>query len=256
MTEKKTLVVGIGEVGGPLAQVLDTNGKVLRHDLEPLDIDDQIGIMHICIPFRDREHFCTTAAGYIRRFKPELTIVNSTVIPGTTRMLEKMTGRTICYSPVRGKHTQMADALRTYRKFVAGTDLVAVERAEAHFREAGIKTERMSSPDELELAKLAETTYFGVLIAFAQELNRYAVGANADYSQIAKFFTEIEFLPRSTYYPGFIGGHCVIPNINLLLQVADSPLLRAVLLSNERRAGEVDLDGRLVPHSESNGNLR
>jgi len=210
--------------------------------------------MHLCFPFRDREHFCMTAAGYIRRFLPDLTIINSTVIPGTTRMLERMTGRTVCYSPVRGKHTEMVAALRSYRKFVAGSDLAAVERAETHFRDAGIKTERMGSPDELELAKLAETTYFGVLIAFAQELNRYAAGANADYNQITKFFSEIEFLPRSTYFPGFIGGHCVIPNINLLLQVADSPLLRAVLLSNDRRGGEVDLDGHLVSNSHSGGN--
>ena len=112
----------------------------------------------------------------------------------------------------------------------------------------------MSSPENLELAKLAETTYFGVLITFAQELNRYAVGADADYGEITKFFKEIEFLPRSSYYPGFIGGHCVIPNINLLLQVAESPLLKAVLLSNDRRAEELDLRANHAAGPQSSGN--
>jgi hypothetical protein len=52
-------------------------------------------------------------------------------------------------------------------------------------------------------------------------------------------FEEIEFLPRTRYFPGFIGGHCVIPNINLLQRVARSPLLQAVLDSNRKRAHEL-----------------
>jgi hypothetical protein len=244
VTETKTLVVGIGEVGGPLAQVLESSGSVLRHDLEPITFDDPIGVMHICFPFTDQGRFCETAAQYIRRFSPELTIINSTVIPGTTRRVEQITGTSVCYSPVRGKHVEMAGALRGYRKFVAGTDPEAVGRAEAHFREAGLETERMSNPEVLELAKLSETTYFGVLIAFAQELNRYANRVSADYVEMTKFFREIDFLPHTTYYPGFIGGHCVIPNINLLLRVEESPLLKAVLSSNDERARELERNSR------------
>ena len=41
----------------------------------------------------------------------------------------------------------------------------------------------MDQPETLELAKLAETTYFGVLIAFAQELNRYAATVGANYER-------------------------------------------------------------------------
>ena len=41
------------------------------------------------------------------------------------------------------------------------------------------------------------------------------------------------------YYPGFIGGHCVIPNIQLLRTIQSSPLLEAVLESNRLRAEEL-----------------
>src|SRR5262249_11862792 len=82
--------------------------------------------------------------------------------------------------------------------------------------------------------------YFGVLISFAQELNRYAQECGVGYSEIPNFFREISFLPNTNYYPGFIGGHCVIPNIHLLLQIADSPLLNAVLTSNDLRARELE----------------
>ena len=106
-----------------------------------------------------------------------------------------------------------------------------------------MQTERLDSPETLELAKLAETTYFGVLIAFAQDLNRYAAQSGADYAQAVSFFDEVDFLPRTRYFPGFIGGHCVIPNINLLQRVARSPLLQAVLDSNRRREHELKCDG-------------
>jgi len=254
VTEKKTLVVGIGEVGGPLAQILESAGEtVLRHDLEPQSFADPIGVMHICFPFTDADRFCDMAAAYVRRFAPELTIINSTVMPGTTRRVEIKTGRKVCYSPVRGKHVEMASAMRNYRKFVAGSDLEAVERAERHFQEAGLIVERMSTPEALELAKLAETTYFGVLIAFAQELNRYAGRAGVDYAELPSFFKEINFLPRTTYYPGFIGGHCVMPNINLLLKFADSPLLQAVRFSNELRAEELEQNHQRVVASTRDG---
>ena len=54
--------------------------------------------------------------------------------------------------------------------------------------------------ESLELAKLAETTYFGVCIAFAQEMNRYAERVGGDYSEAIDFFEEVDFLPRQRYF--------------------------------------------------------
>ena len=77
------------------------------------------------------------------------------------------------------------------------------------------------------------------MIAFAQEMNRYAATVDANYDEAVSFFDEVDFLPQTRYFPGFIGGHCVIPNINLLQRIAHSPLLEAVLDSNRRRAEEL-----------------
>jgi hypothetical protein len=78
-----------------------------------------------------------------------------------------------------------------------------------------------------------------VLIAFAQEFSRYANRVSGDYTEARKFFEEVDFLPHTKYYPGFIGGHCVIPNIQLLHTIASSPLFEAVLESNRLRAEEL-----------------
>jgi UDP-N-acetyl-D-mannosaminuronate dehydrogenase len=241
------LVVGLGEVGSALSQVLRRNGRdVLEHDLERREFDEPISVMHLCFPFTRPADFETAALSYIERFKPELTIINSTVVPGTSRRIAEKASRPIAYSPVRGKHIRMADDLLKYRKFVAGTDDATANRAAEHFRQAGMTTQCISKLETLELAKLGETTYFGVLIAFAQEFNRYANRVDADYEEALDFFEEVDFLPRTRYYPGFIGGHCVIPNIQLLRTIASSPMLEAVLESNRLRAGELNEDAGMT----------
>jgi UDP-N-acetyl-D-mannosaminuronate dehydrogenase len=236
----RTLVVGLGEVGGALAAVLDRKETVLRHDLDRVKIEEPIGTMHICVPFQSPHQFETVALGYISRFEPALTIINSTVLPGTTRSIAEQSGRPVAYSPVRGKHVRMEEDLLHYCKYVAAPGRADAASAEAHFQAAGMKTRRMTEVESLELAKLAETTYFGVCIAFAQEMNRYAERVGGDYSEAIDFFEEVDFLPRQRYFPGFIGGHCVIPNIKLLLQIAPSQALEALLDSNERRAIEIE----------------
>jgi UDP-glucose 6-dehydrogenase len=238
LPDRKTLVVGIGEVGGALAEVLGRSAPVLLHDLERVDFDCPIGVMHICIPFFSQTQFVAATLSYIERFRPELTIVNSTVLPGTTRMVAAKSRSAVAFSPVRGKHIRMVEDLLRYVKFISAADPAAAATATAHFYKAGFRTRTMSKPEALELAKLAETTYFGVLIAYAQELNRYAERLEVDYSEASSFFEEIDFLPKVRYYPGFIGGHCVIPNIKLLKQVYESELLNAVLSSNDKREEE------------------
>ena len=237
--ERKTLVVGIGEVGSALMKVLERKGPVLWHDIEPREFADPIGTMHFCIPYRSPAEFESTAVSYIRRFKPLLTIVNSTVVPGTTRKIAEQAGAAVAYSPIRGKHARMTEDLLRYAKFVAAPDPAVAEAAERQFASVGMKTRRVARVETLELAKLAETSYFGVLIAFAQELNRYAERVDANYSEMTEFFEEIDFLPSTKYFPGFIGGHCVIPNLHLLKRISPSQLLDAVLDSNERRAVEL-----------------
>ncbi|MFZ1118710.1 MAG: hypothetical protein WCA59_16955 [Candidatus Binataceae bacterium] len=243
MEHGETLIVGLGEVGAALAEVIERRWPVLRHDIEPREFDAPIGVMHVCIPFQSSAPFEDAVCGYIERFDPALTIVNSTVLPGTTSALARRTGKPIAYSPVRGKHVRMAQDLLHYVKYVAAAEHEIAALAQAHFERAGMQTRRMDRPETLELAKLAETTYFGVQIAFAQDLDRYARRVGADYEEAINFFEEVEFLPRPRYFPGIIGGHCVIPNIQLLRKLADSPLLDAVLDSNSQRARELQPPG-------------
>ncbi len=263
MEHGETLILGMGEVGAALAEVIERRWPVLRHDIEPRDFEGPIGVMHVCIPFQSSAPFEDVVCAYIKRFDPALTIVNSTVLPGTTSALARRTGKPVAYSPVRGKHVRMTQDLLHYVKYVAAAEPAIAGLAQAHFERAGMKTRRMDKPETLELAKLAETTYFGLQIAFAQDLDRYARRVGADYEEAINFFEEVEYLPKTRYFPGIIGGHCVIPNIQLLRKLVDSPMLDAILESNSLRARELQArksksdkrkSVRLVSH-KSNGDL-
>jgi UDP-N-acetyl-D-mannosaminuronate dehydrogenase len=246
--KKTTLVIGLGEVGKPLLTVLQRHDpNVIGIDIEPSSVAAQIGVMHVCFPFVDQSHFQDTVASYAHKYSPELIVINSTVVPGTTRAIERNCGIASVYSPVRGKHVNMFEELCTYAKFVAGTDAQATQRVMEHFKSAGMHSEAMSVPEALELAKLLETTYFGLLIAWAQEMNRFAQTVNADYQEVGRFFREISYLPSVLFQPGHIGGHCVMPNIDLLTQRFQSDLLCAIRTSNEVRMRELQATGQQLP---------
>jgi UDP-N-acetyl-D-mannosaminuronate dehydrogenase len=246
--KKTTLVIGLGEVGKPLLTVLQRyDPDAMGIDIEATSIAAQIGIMHVCFPFVDQSQFQSTVASYAHMYVPELIVINSTVAPGTTRAIESDCGIACVYSPVRGKHAKMVDELCAYTKFVAGTDAKATQRVMEHLKSAGMQSEAMSVPEALELSKLLETTYFGLLIAWAQEMNRFAQTVNADYQEVGRFFREISYLPSVLFQPGHIGGHCVMPNIELLQQRFQSDFLSVIRTSNEMRACELQATGQQLP---------
>ena len=239
-SEAVTLVVGLGEVGKPLYTILKRREPgAIGIDIEPASVNEPVGIMHICFPFHGAAQFQSAVVGYAKKYSPKVIVINSTAVPGTTRSIEEATGLPCVYSPVRGKHTKMVDELLTYVKFVAGTNAQATLQVQEHFKAAGLPSEIMSAPEALELAKLLETTYFGLLIAWAQDMNRFAEAVDADYLEVGKFFREIGYLPSVLFQPGFIGGHCVMPNIALLQQRFESEFLEVIKRSNEARKEEL-----------------
>ena len=78
---------------------------------------------------------------------------------------------------------------------MGGLDTESAERAARHFESVGMKTRVLSSSEATELAKLTETTYFGLLIAWAQEVERYCDQLGVNYDEIVSIYDEIPFFP-------------------------------------------------------------
>jgi UDP-N-acetyl-D-mannosaminuronate dehydrogenase len=245
----KVMVVGMGEVGQPLFHILSKSYDCSAVDLQPVEIAEACAVMHICYPFQMPD-FVGTTAGYIRKYDPALTVIHSTLAPGTTRRIHERTpDKMLIYSPVRGKHARMEQDMMFYKKFVAGFDAAAVELARDHFHAAGLQTDVFRTPEIAELSKLLETTYFGILIGWAQEVERLAGEVDGNFDEVMAFIREVGFLP-SHIFPGYIGGHCVMPNIAILRKQFSSDFLDAVVRSNQAKAAaeETKLSAEQMAH--------
>lgn len=232
------VVVGMGEVGKPLANILSRSYECVKVDLAPIDVNKPCSILHICYPFQIADFNSVTAA-YIRKYSPALTVINSTVTPGTTRKIQMMVGQDspLAYSPVRGKHARMETDMLRYKKFVSAFTQSALRQAKTHFQGAGFKTDSFRTPEIAEISKLIETTTLGVMIVWAQEMERLAARYEASFEEVNAINEEVGLLPRGVF-PGVIGGHCVMPNIALLRTEFHSQLLDAFVESNRLKAQE------------------
>lgn len=234
MKKNKVVVIGLGEIGKPLFQLISERHEALGVDISPVEPPGNVDVLHVCYPFQIRD-FVGETARYVELFRPALTVINSTVAVGTTRTIAERTGTAVVNSPVRGKHARMLEDLRFYTKFVGALDSSVAQMTVHHFESLDLATKVLSSPEATELAKLTETTYFGLMIAWAQELERYCDQIGEDYDEISSFYDEIKFFPPVKYFPGVIGGHCVMPNIEILSKVKPSVLLDAIQASNQMK---------------------
>jgi len=236
VSDNVVVVVGLAEVGRPLFKILSHTYECIGVDLQPVRMAKKCSVLHLCFPYQIRD-FAQTSCEYIAKYKPEYTVVNSTVAPGTTQAIAVRSGAYVAYSPVRGKHAKMeADMLR-YRKFVGADEPKVVDAVIQHFSGAGFKTDRFRSSKAGELSKLLETTWLGVLVSWAQEVERLAEKYGATYDEVDAFIEEIDFLPH--VFPGTIGGHCVMPNIEILRAALQSDFLDNIVRGNELKANQL-----------------
>lgn len=231
----QVVVAGLGEVGKPLLELASRHYEVIGVDVGPASHIERADVMHVCYPFQIAD-FIGETARYIELYKPALTIINSTVSVGTTRAIAERTGACVVNSPVRGKHARMLEDMGRYTKFVGAIDPAAGAAAASHFAAMGLSTKVLSSPEATELAKLTETTYFGVMIAWAQEVERYCDQSGQNYEEVVSFYDEVKFFPPVKYFPGVIGGHCVMPNIRILSnKYTDAVVIDAIEASNRMK---------------------
>jgi|TARA_B110000014_G_C20054506_1_gene548741 UDP-N-acetyl-D-mannosaminuronate dehydrogenase len=226
---EKDLVIGLGEIGLPIFKLfskntiiegIDKNPKLSK--IKPSLENHKISIMHICIPFN--KLFISEVRKLEKKFKPRLIVIHSTISPHTTEKLQNKLEIPIIYSATRGVHKRMLRDLKRYVKFYsiyenAPNSKWASKIFENKLKKCNVKYQKMSTPLTLELAKIiCDTSYYGWLINYAQISKIITEKENVDYDEMWKFSDEIHKIlkNRPKMFPGFIGGHCVIPNLELI----------------------------------------
>jgi len=250
LTKERDVIIGMGEVGSAFSKLLQREGE----PLEGYDIDskkcfqhscnstDLIYFLHICIPFKKFPEFSSSVKKSIQDIKPKAIVIHSTVAPKTTQKIQSEVDIPVLYSPIRGVHARMIDDMKRYTKFYSVEKKFSnpvIEKAyENRLSKAGVTTKKMSSPITLELAKiLTDTSYYGWLIAYAQKTKMIADDYGVDFDEMWAFSDEIQkFLNnRPKMYAGMIGGHCVLPNLELL---GDDTLLLIKEINKEFSEGK------------------
>ena len=228
---KKQLVVGLGEIGKPIFKLIRKKNLVVGYDVSPKIFDEKqfkkynqlpVNFMHICIPFT--KNFQNNVIDLYEKFKPEGIVIHSTIKPYTTKEIQAKLPVPIIYSATRGVHKRMLYDLKRYTKFFAieknaPRKMWAAKKFSSLMKNSGTKTKQMSDPITLELAKIiCDTSYYGWLITYSQLSNMIAESHGVNYDEMWTFSDEIhKYLGnRPKMYPGIIGGHCVIPNLDLI----------------------------------------
>lgn len=229
---EKAGILGYGEIGKAMARFYK-NPKI--KDLDRNDGLQGIEILHICIPWSDK--FVEIVKNQIERSKPKITIINSTVAPGTTKKI----GGMVVHSPVRGVHPKLYEGIKTFVKYIGANSKEAADLAQKHFKSLGVKTKVFYPSATTELGKILDTTYYGVCIAWHKEMKKICDQFNVDFEKAVTDF-------NISYNEGYkklgkgnvirpvmfvdekpIGGHCVVPNAEILKNYFASEALDLIL---------------------------
>lgn len=226
------LIAGYGEVGASIEKLYEGKDEYNTFRIDPskgyAENIDNPDVMHIC--FEYSEKFSKYAIEYINKHKPELTIIHSTVAPLTTQIIYDNTKAEIVHSPVMGVHPKLTECIQRFRKIIGPCTVSAGEKVAGHYNELGIECRIYDKPEESEIAKLLDTTYYGLNIYFMQKVHDLCEEYNLDFENV---YTETNNIynigfnemnmrnvmrPVLKYMGKGIGGHCITNNAHILNQ--------------------------------------
>lgn len=222
----KNLVVGLGEIGRSVVEVLDNASlEVYGRDIQGFDdaydeVPAEFDVLHVCFPYS--KSFIRDVLDYQHMYRVQHTIIWSTVQINTTSHIMHAV-----HSPVEGRHPNLARSIQTMVRWVGYDDIEERKFAEKFFNYLGLHTRMVQNSRITEALKLLSTTEYGVNLMFADYKRQVMEDLDADfqltkewnhdYNRLYSRLGEHQFQKFVLDAPkGHIGGHCVIPNAKLL----------------------------------------
>jgi len=225
-------ILGYGEVGQAIAKFYS------NPSIKDLNRDDGlkgIEILHICLPWNEK--FIEIIKKEIKEIKPKLTIIHSTVAPGTVKKIGGMT----VHSPIRGIHPRLFEGIKTFVKYIGADNKKAGEAAKKHLESLGVRVKVFYPSITTEIGKLFDTSYYGLCIAWHGEMKKLCDKFGIDFEKAVTDFNKTynegyiklgkSNVARPVLYPpkGGIAGHCVVPNAEILRKCFKTPALNLIL---------------------------
>lgn len=237
------VVAGYGEIGhavhgivGPNTYIVDLNMPKDRRN--PFDV---ISILHICFPYS--KDFNKAVRDYIDIYNPQHVIIWSTVPIGTSKEISPR----IIHSPVEGKHPDLEMSIRQMERWVGFNDRNEGVAVATHLSDLGLRTKLVRNTDFTEALKLLSTTEYGINIVFAAYKAKVAEAIGMDYKLAKEWNEEYNKLYKNLGMEkrfqkfvldaptGRIGGHCIVPNAEILQEVFPDVMLEKIIKLGEEK---------------------
>jgi len=235
--KSKIGILGFGEVGQAIAKFYGSAGSP-QAKIKDLRRDDGLAgveILHICLPWS--KNFVKIVKKEIKKIKPKLTIIHSTIEPGTIKKI----GGMVVHSPVRGIHPYLYEGIKTFVKYIGTDNEKAGRLAEKHLKSLGIKTKVFIPSVTTEIGKLLDTAYYGLCIAWHGEMKKLCDKYKIDFKKAVTDFNKTynegytklgkRNVARPVLYPpkDGIDGHCICENAKILKKYFKSKSLDMIL---------------------------
>lgn len=232
----KVLVCGKGEIGSGLGEIL-----AFSHGVTYLDPQLKLyapprykaDVIHICFPIKSVKEF-TPLLHYCKAFT--VIIIDATVPIDLPMEIQKQAGdRLVLHSPVRALHPNIQSGLRKYTKFVGPADPARHDETLQFCHEyypPEIRFCILHSSRETAAGKLWDTTWYLTQIVLCNQIAVYCAKNGLKFSDVYTQFQQTgdtgafmyengraiatKLFPRPVMIPGGIGGHCLMPNLEIL----------------------------------------
>lgn len=224
------VIIGYGEIGRAIHELIG--------DADIVEIDSPIyeveyDIMHVCIPYSNG--FIMSLLDYIEQLGPKHVVIYSTLPIGTTSLFVGAV-----HSPIEGKHPNLGESVRVMERWIGASDASEGAFFQNYFKDLGLRTRLLASPDFTEALKLLSTTEYGINIEFARYKKHVADSLGMNYELMKDFNREYNRLYKALgmddRYQKYVldapdgpkGGHCVTPNARLLAEQYPNEMVKIV----------------------------
>ncbi len=236
--DQRSLVIGDGQIGRAIYEVLKPKKAIFIRDLEEVDYPD-IDVLHVTFPYS--ESFVHDVGNYIEQYNPTTTIVYSTVPIGTCAKI----GNHVAHSPVEGKHPELKESIQLGVRWVGCEDKITQLQVVDYWTPFVRTVRVMNDAKFTEFLKLRSTAKYGINLAWTDYEYKISEDLGMDFVALQQFDADYNQLYEDLEMPeykryilsppgGTIGGHCVVPNAELLDKQYPSPMLKIIKKMKKR----------------------
>lgn len=255
MSKQKAGIIGVGMVGGALAKVLPQPALYDKYkEIGSVKEVNQADIIFICVPtpFDERKGFnLSYVQDALKLIKgSKIIVVKSTVLPGTTEMLQKKYSRhKILFNPEFLTEETADQDMRYPDRQIVGYTKKSYNVAKDVLQILPLAPfERIIPATEAEMVKYFGNCWFGVKVVYANQMYDICQRLGIDYNRVKECAAADKRIGPShleIFHKGYRGysGKCLPKDTRALIELGDKLGVDLKLLKISEKVNKILIRG-------------